>query len=256
MTPPAPPTDLARDADALVARLVAAYPAEADPATARVVHAPGRVNLIGEHTDYNEGFVLPVAIDLGISLALVPTDDRRVDVTLAATGERDGFDLDAIGAKRSSWIDYVAGTAWALLDAGEPVTGFRAVLVSDLPQGSGLSSSAALELASSLALSGGDAPGRGPDDARPARPAGRERVRRRQLRADGPVRVRVRRARERAAARLPDAGASGRAACRSTRRRSSCATAARRGGWSPRPTTSGARSARPRSRRSPRSSPG
>ena len=125
---------------------------------ARVVHAPGRVNLIGEHTDYNEGFVLPVAIDLGIALALVPTDDRRVEVTLAETGERDGFDLDAIGAKRSSWIDYVAGTAWALIDAGEPVRGFRAVLVSDLPQGSGLSSSAALELVSSLALSGGALP--------------------------------------------------------------------------------------------------
>ena len=158
MTPSASPTDLARDADALVARLIAAYPGEADPATTRVVHAPGRVNLIGEHTDYNEGFVLPVAIDLGISLALVPTDDRRVDVTLAATGERDGFDLDTIGAKRSSWIDYVAGTAWALLDAGQPVRGFRAVLASDLPQGSGLSSSAALELASSLALSGGALP--------------------------------------------------------------------------------------------------
>jgi galactokinase len=158
MTPPARLTDPARDVDALVAQLVAAYPGEADAATARVVHAPGRVNLIGEHTDYNEGFVLPVAIDLGIALALMPTDDRRVDVTLAETGERDGFDLDAIGPKRSSWIDYVAGTAWALLDAGEPVRGFRAILVSDLPQGSGLSSSAALELVSSLALSGGAQP--------------------------------------------------------------------------------------------------
>ena len=158
MTQPALPTDLARDADALVGQLVAAYPGEADAAAARVVHAPGRVNLIGEHTDYNEGFVLPVAIDLGIALALVPTGDRHVDVTLAETGERDGFDLDAIGAKRSSWIDYVAGMAWALIDAGQPVTGFRAVLVSDLPQGSGLSSSAALELASSLALSGGAVP--------------------------------------------------------------------------------------------------
>jgi galactokinase len=159
MTQPARPMDLDRDADALVAQLVEAYPGEADPATARIVHAPGRVNLIGEHTDYNEGFVLPVAIDLGIALVLVPTADRRVEVTLAETGERDGFDLDAIGAKRSSWIDYVAGTAWALSEAGEPVTGFRAVLASDLPQGSGLSSSAALELASSLALSGGALPG-------------------------------------------------------------------------------------------------
>jgi galactokinase len=158
MTPPTRLTDLASDVDALVAQLVAAYPGEAYAASARVVHAPGRVNLIGEHTDYNEGFVLPVAIDLGIALALVSTDDRRVDVTLAETGERDGFDLDAIGPKRSSWIDYIAGTAWALIDAGEPVRGFRAVLVSDLPQGSGLSSSAALELVSSLALSGGALP--------------------------------------------------------------------------------------------------
>ena len=156
---PAARSHLARDADALVGRLVGAYPGEATTDTARVVHAPGRVNLIGEHTDYNEGFVLPVAIDLGIALALVPTDDRRVDVTLAETGERDGFDLDAIGAKRSSWIDYIAGMAWALIDAGQPVRGFRAILASDLPQGSGLSSSAALELASSLALSGGELPG-------------------------------------------------------------------------------------------------
>jgi galactokinase len=81
-----------------------------------------------------------------------------VEVTLAATGESAGFDLDAIGAKRGGWIDYVAGTAWALADAGAPVRGFRGVLASDLPQGSGLSSSAALELASSLALSGGDEP--------------------------------------------------------------------------------------------------
>ena len=55
------------------------------------------MNLIGEHTDYNEGFVLPVAIDLGIAIALLPTDDRRVELTLAATGETAGFDLDAIG---------------------------------------------------------------------------------------------------------------------------------------------------------------
>jgi len=96
-----------------------------------------------------------VGIDLGISIALVPTDDRRVEVTLATTGERDGFDLDAIGPKRSTWIDYVAGTAWALHEAGLPTRGFRGLLASDLPQGSGLSSSAALELASALALSGG-----------------------------------------------------------------------------------------------------
>ena len=65
--------ELVRDPDALRDALVAREPiAAADPAAIRVVHAPGRVNLIGEHTDYNEGFVLPVAIDLGISIALVP----------------------------------------------------------------------------------------------------------------------------------------------------------------------------------------
>jgi galactokinase len=150
---------LARDPTALAGRLATVSPeAAAHPGDVRVVHAPGRVNLIGEHTDYNEGFVLPVAIDQGIAIALLTTDDRRVEVTLAATGETQAFDLDAIGPRRGSWIDYVAGTAWALQEAGAPVRGFRGVLASDLPQGSGLSSSAALELASSLALSGGDEP--------------------------------------------------------------------------------------------------
>lgn len=148
---------LARDPDALAAHLLARVPG-ARPADVRVVHAPGRVNLIGEHTDYNEGFVLPVAIDLGISLALVPADDRRVEVTLAATGETRGFALGAIGPRTGTWIDYVAGTAWALAEAGLPLRGARALLASDLPQGSGLSSSAALELATALALSPGEAP--------------------------------------------------------------------------------------------------
>jgi|WetSurMetagenome_2_1015567.scaffolds.fasta_scaffold189427_2 galactokinase len=162
MTTLAPDSDaaaLARDPAAMAHRLAAMSPeAAARPAAIRVVHAPGRVNLIGEHTDYNEGFVLPVAIDLGIAIALVPTADRRVEITLAATGESDAFDLDSIGPRRGSWIDYVAGTAWALAERGVPTGGFRGVLASDLPQGSGLSSSAALELASSLALTGGEVP--------------------------------------------------------------------------------------------------
>ena len=85
---------------------------------ARIARAPGRVNLIGEHTDYNDGFVLPVAIDLETWIAFQPTADRRVELTLAATGERDGFDLDAIGARRGTWIDYVAGVALELAAAG------------------------------------------------------------------------------------------------------------------------------------------
>jgi galactokinase len=146
---------LARDPDALAAELLATDERASGIGreAVRVVRAPGRVNLIGEHTDYNDGWVMPVAIDLGIAIALAPTDERRVEVTLAATGERAGFDLDAIGPATGSWIDYIAGTAWALQEAGLAVAGFRGVLASDLPQGSGLSSSAALELASIYALS-------------------------------------------------------------------------------------------------------
>jgi len=154
-----PTSSLAVIADALSARLIAIEPRAATaPASIRVVHAPGRVNLIGEHTDYNDGFVLPAAIDLGITIAFVPTDDRRVEITLAETGEGAGFDLDAIQPATGRWIDYVAGTAWALAESGLATRGFRGLLGSDLLVGAGLSSSAALELVSAWALSGGDRP--------------------------------------------------------------------------------------------------
>jgi galactokinase len=144
---------------ALAERLAEIEPlAAARPAEIRVVRAPGRVNLIGEHTDYNDGFVLPIAIDRAITVALVPTDDRVVSLTLTETGETAAFDLDAIGPRRGEWIDYVAGTAWAMADAGLPTRGFRGLLASDLAQGAGLSSSAALELVSTLALTGGEEP--------------------------------------------------------------------------------------------------
>jgi galactokinase len=157
--------DLARDPSALRDRLVALDPiAAASHDAVRVVHAPGRVNLIGEHTDYNEGYVLPVAIDLGIAIALVPTDDSRVELTLAATGETGTFDANAVGPRRGGWIDYVAGMAWALAGSGGRVTGFRGLLASDLPQGAGLSSSAAIEVVAAWALSGGDRPALDPMD--------------------------------------------------------------------------------------------
>jgi galactokinase len=157
--PAAASTRARTDPAALVARLVAVEPlAAAVPEAVRVVRAPGRVNLIGEHTDYNEGYVLPIAIDRSITIALIPTDDRRVTVTLDAGGETAGFDLDDIGPRRGHWIDYVAGMAWAMAADGMPVSGFRGLLASDLPQGSGLSSSAALELAAALALSRGEEP--------------------------------------------------------------------------------------------------
>ena len=158
-TPTDPSAALARDPAALADRLIGLDPvAAARPGDVRVVHAPGRVNLIGEHTDYNDGFVLPVAIDLGISIALVPTDDGRAELTLAATGDKGTFDVADVGQRRQSWLDYVAGMAWAIAQSGGRPTGFRGLLASDLPQGAGLSSSAAIEVVAAWALSGGDRP--------------------------------------------------------------------------------------------------
>jgi galactokinase len=148
--------DLSRDRASLARRLVDAFPGLA-PDAVRIARAPGRVNLIGEHTDYTGGLVLPVAIDLGVSVAFVPTGDRRVEVVFAATGERDGFDLDSIGPRRGRSIDYLAGVAWSLAVEGVPTTGFRGLVAADLPAGAGLGSSAALELAASLALTAGAA---------------------------------------------------------------------------------------------------
>jgi galactokinase len=155
-------SDPVAPASIVVAALAALVPE--DRAAARVVRAPGRVNLIGEHTDYNDGFVLPAAIDLAIAIAYLPTSDRRIELVLAATGERATIDLDAIGERAGTWVDYVAGTAWALAAAGVPLTGFRGALASDLPTGAGLSSSAALELVTAWALAGSGPPALEPLD--------------------------------------------------------------------------------------------
>ena len=139
--------------EALVDALIETEPSAAERrAGIRVVRAPGRVNLIGEHTDYNKGFVLPAAIDLEIRIAYVPTDDRRVELLRLDAGARDGFDLDNARPKAGTWLDYVTGTAWALGEAGLPLTGLRGVIATTLPPNAGLSSSAAIELASAWAL--------------------------------------------------------------------------------------------------------
>jgi galactokinase len=139
-------------------RLATLDRAAAARSSIRVVRAPGRVNLIGEHTDYSDGFVLPAAIDLEVRIALVPTTDRQVTIT-TESGETACFDLDAIGERTGTWIDCVAGTARALVEAGVATRGFRGLLAASLPRGAGLSSSAALGLAASWALTGEDGGG-------------------------------------------------------------------------------------------------
>ena len=141
------------DRERLVAQLEGLPGWSGDRDAVRVVRAPGRVNLIGEYTDFNDGYVLPAAIDLEIAIALAPTDDGRATLTLAATGETAAVEIDDVGVAAGDWTDYVAGTAREMARAGQPVRGFRGLLVSTLPEGSGLSSSAALELASAWALS-------------------------------------------------------------------------------------------------------
>jgi galactokinase len=118
-----------------------------------ISEAPGRVNLIGEHTDYNEGFVLPVAIDRTVGVAAAPSDGRRVRVYSADFDARDEWPVDAPRRTgRREWRDYLRGIAWALLDDGYELRGADLTIAGDVPQGAGLSSSAALEVAAAGAL--------------------------------------------------------------------------------------------------------
>jgi len=112
-----------------------------------LVRAPGRVNLIGEHTDYNDGFVLPMAIDRFIWIAATPTHDRRVSVYSANFDESVEFHLDSLTKGGPRWGEYLKGVAWSLQDAGHRLVGWEGVVAGNVPVGAGLSSSAALETA-------------------------------------------------------------------------------------------------------------
>jgi galactokinase len=159
------------------------YGPAADSARTEIVRAPGRVNLIGDHTDYNDGFVLPAAIELDTWIAFRRREDGLVRVVSRHSREPGSFRIDdlsldqdggrgsgagsdsavgsgeafpaASGRRHGKWSDYVAGMAWSLREAALPVRGFDGVVDSTIPIGSGLSSSAALEVASALALLGG-----------------------------------------------------------------------------------------------------
>lgn len=112
-----------------------------------VVRAPGRVNLIGEHTDYNDGFVLPMAIDRSVWVAFRHRDDRRVVVHSLDFGGETTFKLEDIAHQNQGWAEYVKGVAWGLKEGSHALEGWEGVLAGDVPLGAGLSSSAALELA-------------------------------------------------------------------------------------------------------------
>jgi galactokinase len=116
--------------------------------------APGRVNLLGEHVDYNQGVVLPVAIDREVRLAASPSEDGKVTLRALDLGEVAAFNLDGVdqrididGKPLPGWARYPAGVAWALQKAGLSVGGMQAAFSSDIPIGAGLSSSAAVEVA-------------------------------------------------------------------------------------------------------------
>lgn len=122
----------------------------------RLFRAPGRINIIGEHTDYSEGFVMPAAIDRWCVIAAAPNGSRRLRMVASAFAEKADLDLDALRPEKD-WSDYPAGVASILMAEGIAVPGMDIWIDSDVPMGAGVSSSAALEVsmaAACLALAG------------------------------------------------------------------------------------------------------
>ncbi|MBT3336882.1 MAG: galactokinase [Anaerolineae bacterium] len=111
-----------------------------------IVRAPGRVNLLGEHTDYNDGFVLPMAIEHAVWIALRPREDRQVHIYAQNFDEKIIFSLDSL-EKNAGWGEYLKGVAHALQKASFLLKGWDGVMFGNVPVGAGLSSSAAVEIA-------------------------------------------------------------------------------------------------------------
>ncbi|HKI71686.1 MAG TPA: galactokinase family protein, partial [Verrucomicrobiae bacterium] len=122
-------------------------------ASATIYRAPGRVNLIGEHTDYNDGFVLPAAIGFYCWVAAAPRRDRRLVIHSENFNETVEANLDSLSAiAKNHWSDYPFGVAWAVQNAGKRLKGANLLISGDVPLGAGLSSSAAIEVAVGFAL--------------------------------------------------------------------------------------------------------
>lgn len=115
-------------------------------APTHLVHAPGRVNLIGDHTDYNDGFVMPLAIEYGIWFAFRPRQDDKVLIHSMEFDSVCEFSLSALEKQEQYWGEYAKGVAWALIEQGHQLQGWEGVIVGNIPKGAGLSSSAALEV--------------------------------------------------------------------------------------------------------------
>ena len=120
---------------------------------ASVYRAPGRVNLIGEHTDYNQGFVLPAAIGFSCWVGIAPREDRKLSIYSKNFKETRDADLDHLGTLGAGhWSYYPLGVAWALQEAGYRLRGANLSIAGDVPLGAGLSSSAAVEVSTGFAL--------------------------------------------------------------------------------------------------------
>ncbi|MGA8215008.1 MAG: galactokinase [Candidatus Sulfotelmatobacter sp.] len=134
--------------------LVAAQFREMFGSNARIFRAPGRVNLIGEHTDYNDGFVMPAALEFYTWVAAAKREDRALEAYSALFGEKISLSLDTLdGPPRRHWSDFIRGVAAVLQNSGYKLAGANLVIHGEVPLGAGLSSSASLEVATALALS-------------------------------------------------------------------------------------------------------
>ena len=129
-------------------KLIKQYKTIYKKSTTHIIRAPGRVNLIGEHTDYNDGFVLPIAIDKYTNMLISKNDDRKVRLYDLKYKEKDEFDLDNFEfSHQRNWSNYQRGIAKVLLDAGYKIGGMDVLIFSEVPEGAGLSSSASIEIA-------------------------------------------------------------------------------------------------------------
>ena len=132
-----------------ITQIASAFETAFGSAPAVTIQAPGRINLIGEHTDYNEGFVFPAAINYGTWISASPRDDRVIDViALDYNGEHNSFSLDEIEhVSEASWSNYIRGVCKVLLEVVPDLKGASLVVTGNVPQGAGLSSSASFEVA-------------------------------------------------------------------------------------------------------------